>query len=97
MATALSVAFTATPLGATDKLLVEATPQISAGITFVGRSRFRAIQVMAAATVSPSNVLAAYNAKFGALVVGKKIFFRLTVIQSDGQRSAPLVTSVTVA
>lgn len=97
MAIAFSVAYTATPVAALTKVLIEATPQLSPGITFVGRSKFRQILLSAAAAASPANILAAYNAKFGALISGKKVFVRVTVITSDGQRSAPLVTSVTVA
>jgi len=96
MAITFSVAYTATPLAASTKLLIECTPQLSAGVTFVGRSKFRQILVSAAAAASPANILSAYNAKFGALVSGKKIYVRCTAITSDGQRSAPLVSSVTV-
>lgn len=96
MAIALSVAYTATPLAAAQKAIVECTKQVSAGVSFVGRSQFRQISVTAAAAASPANILAAYNAKFGALISGKKIFVRVTVITVDGQRSAPLVSSVTV-
>lgn len=96
MAIALSVAYTATPLAANTKLLIEATPQISAGIAFVGRSKFRQIMVTAAAAASPANILANYNAIFGVLIAGKKIFIRVTAIESKGGRSAPLVNSVIV-
>lgn len=91
-----SVAFTATPLPASNKLLVETTPQLSPGIAFVGRSSYRAIQVSAAAQASPLSVATAFAAKFGALITGKSIFVRATVITSDGQRSAPLATSLIV-
>jgi len=96
MAIALSAAYTASPLAAGTKALIEATRQMSAGITFVGRSEFKQLQVTAAAAASPANILAAYNAKFGALVSGKKIFVRITIITSDGQRSAPLISSIVV-
>lgn len=96
MAIALSVAYVPTPLAAGTKLLIEATPQLSAGINFVGRSQFRFVQVTAAAAASPANILAAYNALFGALVSGRKIFVRLTPITSGGFRGVPYVTSVIV-
>lgn len=92
----LSLAYTATPLAANTKVIIEATQQLSPGINFVGRSRFRQIMVSAAAAASPANILAAYVARFGVLISGKKIFVRSTVITSDGQRSAPIVTSVVV-
>jgi hypothetical protein len=97
MAIAFSVAYTATPLSALTKAIIEATPQLSAGRNFVGRSQFKQILVTAAAAASPANILAAYNAKYGSLISGRKVFVRVTIISSDGQRSAPLTTSVTVA
>jgi len=97
MAIALSLAYTTTPLAAGVKLLVEATPQMSAGISFVARSKYKYIFASAAAAASPANVLAAYNAKYGALVAGKKIFFRLTPVGSTGIRGLAQVTSVVVS
>lgn len=93
---AFNVAYTATPLAAATKLILEATRQMSAGISFVPRSEFRQLLVTAAAAASPANLLASYNAKFGVLVSGKQIFVRGTVITSDGQRSAPLVAAAIV-
>lgn len=97
MAIALSAAYTATPLAALTKLLVEATDQLSPGITFIAPSKFRQIFVSAAAAATPANILAGYNAKFGALISGKQIFFRFTVLTSDGQRSAPLIVAKIVS
>jgi hypothetical protein len=96
MAIALSIAYTATPLAAGTKLLVEATPQSSPGRTFFRRSEFKTVMVSAAAAVSPANVLASYNALFGALVSGKKIAFRLTPISAGGFRGEPQEYLVTV-
>jgi hypothetical protein len=87
---ALSVAYTATPLAAATKLLIEATGPKSQGVVFVPRSQYKYIQISAAAAVSPANALTAYVALYGALLAGKRYFFRCTVITSDGQRSAPL-------
>lgn len=96
MAIALSIAYTPTPLAAGTKMLIEATGQISAGIYFVRRSSFKSCMVTAAAAASPANVLASYNALFGALVSGKKIFFRCTPITSGGFRGEPVETSIVV-
>ena len=96
MAIAMSLAYTATPLAAATKLIIEATGQLSQGINFVGRSRFRQILVTAAAAASPANILAAYNAKFGALRSGRKIFIRAFVIRSNGQRSPAFSTSAVI-
>ena len=89
----LSIAYTATPLGAGAKLLVFASPQRSAGRSFEGD--YRLIFTSAAAAVSPANVLASYTAKWGVPVVGNRIFFSLVTVQG-GFESGPLVTTVLV-
>lgn len=86
----LSIAYTATPLAANTKLLVYASPQRSAGRSFEGDLRL--IFVSAAAAASPANVLSAYTARFGAPVVGNKIFFALHT-HEGGFRSGPLSAS----
>jgi len=97
MAIALSVAFTATPLGATQQLVIYASPQVSAGINFMPRKKYKFIQAGAAATASPVNILAAYNAIYGALISGRKIFIIAKVVDNaTGQASAELATSVIV-
>lgn len=89
----LSVAYTATPLAAATYLLIFASPQRSAGRNFEGD--FRLIAVTAAAAASPHNLLAAYSSKFGAPVVGNKIFFSL-ITATLGFESGPLMTSKVV-
>lgn len=89
----LSAAYTGTPLGAGCKLLIYASPQRSAGRNF--EQDFRLIHVSAAAAASPANILSAYTAKFGAPVVGNKIFFSAQVYQG-GFLSAPIQASVVV-
>lgn len=96
MAVALSIAYTATPLAAGVKLIIEATPQLSAGVQVLPKSKLRVIQVTAAAAASPANVLSSYTAKFGSLVSGSKIFFRLTPIGSGGLAGTQTVTSIIV-
>lgn len=86
----LSYAYTATPLAAGNKLFVYASPQRSAGRNFEGDLRL--IHVSAAAAASPANILSAYTARFGAPVVGNKIFFSGQVY-ADGFLSAPLLSS----
>lgn len=92
-----SVAYTTTPLAAGVKLVIEATRPLNVGVNFVGRSQYRQIQITAAAAASPANIVAAYNAKFGTLSIGKKIFVRAYTINADGQRSAFSSTSLIVA
>ena len=89
----LSVAYNPTPLPAATYLALFASPQRSAGRSFEGD--FRMVGISAAAAVSPYNALTAYTAKFGAPVVGNRIFFSLVVV-NGGFESGPLVTSTVV-
>lgn len=89
----LSLAYTATPLATGNKLFVYASPPRSQGRVF--EQDYRLIHVSAAAAASPANLLTAYTAKFGAPVVGQKIFFSLQVFDG-GFLSAPLNISVVV-
>lgn len=89
----LSLAYTATPLGAGKKLFVYAGPQRTAGRNYEGDLRL--IHVSAAAAASPANILSAYQARFGTPVVGNKIFFS-THIYDSGFLSAPLMVSKVV-
>lgn len=68
---ALSFAFTPTPLGAGERILVFISPQVSAGRKFVGNTRF--VIGSAAAGSSPIDAESAYVARFGALVTGNRI------------------------
>lgn len=74
---AFSLAFTATPLAAGDRLFVYGSPQRSAGRAF--ESDLRLFHVSAAALASPANLLADYTARFGAPVTGKRIFLLVRV------------------
>lgn len=56
--------------------VVEATPPVSPGVSFV-KNQFRVIANIAAAAVSPQDVWADYVAKFGAPVAGQKIIVRM--------------------
>lgn len=91
---AFSIAFTPTPLGADEKLLVFCSPQVSAGRSF--ESDMRLIFVGAAATTSPANVFSAYSAKFGTPVIDNKVF--VTLFRSvGGFTSGPLIKSAVVS
>jgi hypothetical protein len=86
----LAIAYTATPLSTGVKLLVYASPQRTAGRNY--ESDLRLIFTSAAAAASPANVLASYTARFGAPVVGNRIFFALH-LTVGGFRSGPMNTS----
>jgi hypothetical protein len=96
MAQALSIAYTATPLAAGVKIVTESTGPVSPGVNFVPRSKYKVLQVSAAAAVSPVNALAAYTAQFGALVSGQKIFLRFTPYSSGGVPGDAIEVSQTV-
>lgn len=96
MAIAFTVAYTATPLAAGVKLAIFATRQLSAGIAFQPRGAYKLVQVTAAAAASPANILAAYNALFGALVSGKKVLIRAVPISATGVAGVPSQTSIII-
>lgn len=94
---ALSLAFTPDPIPAGVAMVMEATPNMGPGISFV-KNRFRVIQIEPAATASPSNMLASYAAIFGNPVAGQKIFVRVKFINiTTGQAGIPLQTVAIVA
>lgn len=76
---ALSAVFAATPVPADTAYVIEATSQQSPGRSFL-KNQYRVLTVLAAAATSPANLLAAYTARFGALVEGQKIGFRVYAI-----------------
>jgi hypothetical protein len=90
----LSIAYTATPLGAATYLAVFASPQRSAGRQFEGDLRF--VKLSAAAGASPLVALTEYTAKFGVPVVGNRIFFSFVAV-SLGFESGPFNTSQVVS
>jgi len=78
---------------------VRATPQLSAGISFVGASRYRFIDSLADSTFASLNIHAAYIAKFGALTLGSTIGLGLSLVEvATGFKSlvANLVIKVAV-
>ena len=96
MAIALSVAFTPTPLAAGEKVVIEATRQVSPGISFLPRSEYKQVFTGAAASASPANILSAYNALFGALIANQKIFVRAWSVGANGIASSPINSTVIV-
>jgi hypothetical protein len=103
---ALSLAYTPTPLGAGQRLLIYASPQVSAGINFFGdvtpRARgskglYKLLSVTAAAAASPANLLASYTTKFGTLVVGKKISVAALPLSADYEPGVAMRADVILA
>lgn len=93
-AIAFSVAYTATPLAAANRLFIRVSPQQSAGRKF--NADYRLIAVTAAAAASPANILAAYTARLGVPVVGNRIFLSLQTYQA-GFMGSPFGVSQVVA
>lgn len=81
----IASAAAAVPAGHT--LIIEATPQLSPGKSFV-KSEFRVIDTAAAAATFPIAAGSAYIAKFGAPIAGQKVFCRVkTINNTTGEAS----------
>lgn len=93
----LSIAFAATPVPANVAYVIEATPQVSPGISNV-KNKYRVLAVLAPAAASPYNGFAAYTAKFGSLVAGQVIGFRVKAVsKTTGIVSQDTSVLITVA
>lgn len=68
-----------TGIDANSVFIVEATAPMSAGIANAN-NKYRQIGTLPSATVFPYDATAMYEAKFGAPVVGKKVFARIKCI-----------------
>ncbi len=94
---AMSIVFTPTPVPANTAFILRATAQVSPGVSNLS-GKFRNIDVLDAASTSPENALAAYNAKFGALVAGRKIGIELVPVnKTTGQKGQAVSTTLIVA
>lgn len=84
------VAYTATPLGATEKLWVRACVLNNVAIGYV-ENRLRNLARSAAAQASPYDIEAQTVARFGTLSVGQKVVIRAHIFDTaTGLLSAPL-------
>lgn len=75
----LSIVVSPGTVPANTAWIISATGQVSPGKSFV-KNLYRNIKVVAAAATSPVNALSAYNAKFGTLVAGQKLFVSVQAI-----------------
>lgn len=76
-------------------LLIDASPPLSQGVNSAG-SRFKRIanlEVLDFSDLTSTALFAAYSSVYGAPVEGQKLFVRLTVMMSNGQRGVPLIVS----
>jgi hypothetical protein len=75
---------------------VFATPLLSAGISFV-KSEYRLLEVIVAADVTPYDIYPAWNARFGLLTAGAKLFVKFVGVNSaTGQEGTALTASTIV-
>lgn len=90
------LAFTTTPLGAGNVLIINAAVVNSAGIEYV-RNFMKQVGFSAAAQASPFDPQTLIEARFGALVVGQLVHYEIAVLDTaTGLKSEPLKTSGTV-
>ncbi len=93
----VSIVYTPTPVPADTAFILSATKQVSPGRSFL-KNEFRELLVLDAADTSPEDALAAYNTRFGTLVEGQKIGFKLTPVNKvTGQKGSSITSSVIVA
>lgn len=91
------ISFGPSPVPANHTLVVESTPMLSPGISNAN-AQFRVIGSVAASGTSAADLFGEQVAKFGALVVGQKVFIRAKLINSvTGEVSQALTASTIVA
>lgn len=90
------IAFTATPLGATEQLLVWMAIVDNPGVNYVN-NLYKLIQVSSAAQASALDTETAAATRFGTLLVGQRVFYRVQVADNaTGLRSQPIVANGTI-
>lgn len=98
--TQFEIAYTPDPLLASETMIISASTCVSAGVSFMGRSGMKQIQVVPGTTASPADIFADYNSIFGAgtLQAGAKVFISLHIIdRNTGISSAHIQDSYIVA
>lgn len=91
-------ALTLTPTGlgtADDFLLVAVSQQKSGGVGF--NKTFWQQTVLAGNSVAAAVLTTGYEAQFGALTAGKRIFYRLTPVNQYGVAGVPVTGYITVS
>lgn len=84
-------------IAATEKVIISATPGLSAGIDFV-KSEYRKVDIWDSAIVTTEDLFTAYEAKFGTFPsIGTKIFFKAQqIVLASGLPGAKSSFSVVV-
>ena len=70
------------------RVLIAATPAVSAGRDFFGKSAFRLIQTTETLTAGATVITAAYVARYGTPAPGTKIAVRLVPVSANGFKGA---------
>jgi hypothetical protein len=92
-----AITFTATPLGANDRLYIRCAVVSSPGISYV-RNRLKLITITSAALASPYDAASSIIARWGTLIEDDVQHFELSVINdATGLLSVPLKASASVA
>ena len=83
--TQVSIGYLPDPLGASETMIISASTCVSAGVSFMGRSGMKQIEVVPGTTASPADIFANYNAIYGAgtLQAGAKIFISLKIVDRN--------------
>lgn len=78
-----------------SKLLVFATPSVSAGTSFV-KDKTRLVEVQDGAPAGSVDIAAGYAARFGAIAAGDVIYVGLKTVNANGQASTMQTARVVV-
>lgn len=94
---ALSLDLTQAAVPSGHSMVVQATPLIPQGISFV-KNRFRQIVVKTGLSSSPIDLLSDWNSRFGSLVASQQVFVRCYLVNdTSGQAGIPVQASTIVA
>ena len=86
-----SITFTATPLAATDFLYIWATQGLTAG-RFFFKPFYRFLGVSGAGQISPFTAGPIYTTKFGSMIVGSAVGWKIQVMRSTNGALTPGLT-----
>jgi hypothetical protein len=79
----------------TCKVVIWATPQLTAGTTFV-KNRLRVLEVFDGGEAETFDIQTSYLAKYGQVQVGSNVFIGVRVINDNGQASPLEVVRATI-
>jgi len=89
--------FTATPVAAGNTWVLFATAPKGAGVFRPGKSQYRLVSTIPAASASPQDKTAAYNAIFGVPLLTQKVFFKVVAVNNTtGEQGVPFLGSYIV-